>query len=297
MLVPLPSTAQFELNLITGKTLVKLAEAAAKNPNDRTSSIVMGEFFAACFARVVEPGPYPYEVGDTFVDFRRVLRADLFWAFINVAAASRPEGAVYPFDFSCRKCSEVVPWQFDALRDLKLRMLSPVGVETMRNNRPFYCEVPGNDGQPLRVGFHLPKPTHETWLQGWLKQQKRRKAALPDLLFSRMSSIGDIPQEQFRRKGWDLLCDLPMASLEALDAAFDKEDCGFATRITVKCPECGEVQKVEVPLDLLRMARKHTQDSDETSGGSLEQNLPDPNGYEVDTARSSGEDNLPEPLL
>lgn len=285
--ISLPSGAKFELARLNGAKLVELSGAVGPE-STKTTVEGMSDFFRVCFVQVVEPGPYRADTGDTFIDPMRVLIGDLYWAFINVAAMSRSEGATYEISWRCKSCGRFnVDYTFDAIRDLIMKALPKESSDAHKNGRALSMKF-DLDGEEKSLTFQLPTPKHDKWLKDWLRQNKRTNASVVDQIMSRTVTVEDVPHNDFKKK-WAKLCEYPMPTLKAIDKALDAADCGFQNHILAGCEHCKSRQKVLVfPLDLARILQ--TKQESESSFDELLEDLPDPTGDDLDTKLFSGED-------
>ncbi len=193
------------------------------------------ELLRACWTETVDAGPYVF--GDKPVDWGAVLQGDRFFALLMIRALTY--GPQYAFGISCRNCRARIEWEVD-LTKLPVRPLSPESRAAFIAGNRFETTLP-DAGK--RVSFKLLTGDDERKLPALQR-------AAPDRLLSavlayRVLDIDGVDPKDKRA----FLEDLTLRDADFLVDEFDRVDCGVDTTIEVECPECREVQDVELPFD------------------------------------------------
>jgi hypothetical protein len=195
----------------------------------------LDELLASCWEETVEPGPYDFH--NSAVDWGAVLQGDRFLALLSIRALTY--GPLYAFGVSCRNCRARIDWEVD-LTKLPVRPLSP-------ESRAAF--IAGN-----RFETTLPDAGKRVWFKLLTGDDERKLPALqraaPDRLLSsvlayRVLEIEGVDPKDKRA----FLEDLTLRDADFLVDEFDRVDCGVDTTIEVECPECREVQDVDLPFD------------------------------------------------
>jgi len=193
------------------------------------------ELLTACWEATVEPGPYDF--GDRTIDWGSVLQGDRFFALLNIRALTY--GSDYGFAVSCRNCRSRIEWEVE-LTKLPVRPLSP-------ESRAAF--IAGN-----RFETTLPDAGKRVWFKLLTGDDERKLPALqraaPDRLLSsvlayRVLEIEGVDPKDKRA----FLEDLTLRDADFLVDEFDRVDCGVDTTIEVECPDCREVQDIDLPFD------------------------------------------------
>lgn len=197
--------------------------------------IQLEELLAACWEEVVEPGPY--NLGEKPVDWGSVLQGDRFFVLLHIRALTY--GPDYGFSVSCRNCRARIEWEVD-LTKLPVRQLSPESREAF---------MAGN-----RFETTLPDAGRRAWFRLLTGDDERKLPALqraaPDRLLSSVLAYRVLEVEGVEPKDKrTFLEDLTLRDADFLVDEFDRVDCGVDTTIEVECPECREVQDVDLPFD------------------------------------------------
>lgn len=203
----------------------KLAKAGAQ----------LEELLAACWETAVDSGPYDF--GDKPIDWGSVLQGDRFFTLLCIRAQTY--GPEYEFSVSCRSCHTRIEWEVD-LTKLPVRPLSP-------ESRAAF--IAGN-----RFETTLPDAGRRVWFKLLTGDDERKLPALqraaPDRLLSSVLAYRVLEVEGVDPKDKRaFLEDLTLRDADFLVDEFDRVDCGVDTTIEVECPECREVQDVDLPFD------------------------------------------------
>ncbi len=195
----------------------------------------LDELLTSCWEETTDIGPYSF--GDKPIDWGSVLQGDRFFTLLNIRALTY--GPQYAFGISCRNCRARIEWEVD-LTKLPVRPLSP-------ESRAAF--MAGN-----RFETTLPDAGKRVWFKLLTGDDERKLPALqraaPDRLLSSVLAYRVLEVE-----GVDLkdkrafLEDLTLRDADFLVDEFDRVDCGVDTTIEVECPECREVQDVDLPFD------------------------------------------------
>lgn len=194
----------------------------------------LDELLSACWEKTVEIGPYDF--GDK-MDWSSVLQGDRFFALLNTRALTY--GPDYGFAVSCRNCRARIEWEVD-LTKLPVRQLSA-------ESRAAF--IAGN-----RFETTLPDAGKRVWFKLLTGDDERKLPALqraaPDRLLSSVLAYRVLEVEGTDPKDKRaFLEDLTLRDADFLVDEFDRVDCGVDTTIEVECPECREVQDVDLPFD------------------------------------------------
>ena len=193
------------------------------------------ELLAACWEATVEPGPYDFGVGP--VEWSSVLQGDRFFALLNIRALTY--GPEYGFAVSCRSCRARIEWEVD-LTKLPVRPLSSESRAAFMAGNRFETTLP--DAGP-RVWFKLLTGDDERKLPALQRAAPDR--LLSSVLAYRVLEVDGVDPKDKRA----FLEDLTLRDADFLVDEFDRVDCGVDTTIEVECPECREVQDVDLPFD------------------------------------------------
>ena len=193
------------------------------------------ELLGACWEETLDPGPYDFS--DKGIDWGAVLQGDRFFALLMIRALTY--GPDYGFAVSCRNCRARIEWEVDLMK-LPVRQLSA-------DSRAAF--IAGN-----RFETTIPDAGNRVWFKLLTGDDERRlpslQRAAPDRLLSSVLAYRVLEVE-----GVDLkdkrafLEDLTLRDADFLVDEFDRVDCGVDTTIEVECPECREVQDVDLPFD------------------------------------------------
>lgn len=193
------------------------------------------ELLTACWEATEERGPYDF--GDTGVDWGAVLQGDRFFALLNIRALTY--GPDYGFAVSCRNCRARIEWEVD-LTKLPARPLSPESRAAFIAGNRFETTLP-EEGK--RVWFKLLTGDDERKLPALQRAAPDRM--LSSVLAYRVLEVEGVDPKDKRA----FLEDLTLRDADFLVDEFDRVDCGVDTTIEVECPECREVQDVDLPFD------------------------------------------------
>ena len=197
----------------------------------------LDQILAACWEEVVDPGPYPF--GDHAIDWSKVLQGDRFYTLLQIRILSY--GPEYAFTVPCqnRSCRSRIDWELK-LDDLPVRKLSEESRAAFLSGNRFSTTLPSS-GQ--RVTFRLLTGADERLMTRLRKQAADRP--ITTLLNFRVDSIEKVdPMAKL-----SFLEELGMADVTALLGAMDSVDCGVDTDLEIECPECGAVQRIDLPFD------------------------------------------------
>jgi hypothetical protein len=192
----------------------------------------LDELLGSCWAETLDAGPYTSPI-----DWGSVLQGDRFFALLMIRALTY--GPQYAFGLSCRNCRARIDWEID-LTKLPVRPLSP-------ESRTAF--VAGN-----RFETTLPDAGKRVWFKLLTGDDERKLPALqraaPDRLLSSVLAYRVLEVEGVDAKDKRaFLEDLTLRDADFLVDEFDRVDCGVDTTIEVECPECREVQDVDLPFD------------------------------------------------
>lgn len=193
------------------------------------------ELLKACGEELLEPGPY--EFGDKHVDWGSVLQGDRFFTLLNIRALTY--GPDYGFAVSCRNCRARIEWEVD-LTKLPVRPLSPGSRAAFMAGNRFETTLPHAG---TRVWFKLLTGDDERKLPALQRAAPDR--LLSSVLAYRVLEVEGVDPKDKRA----FLEDLTLRDADFLVDEFDRVDCGVDTTIEVECPECREVQDVDLPFD------------------------------------------------
>jgi hypothetical protein len=197
----------------------------------------LDEIIAACWEETLEPGPYAFGTGPA--DWTRVLQGDRFYALLAIRIASY--GSSYDFDVTCsnRDCRATIPWTLD-LRTLPVRVLADESRAGFVSGRNFEAILP-RAGR--RVTFRLLTGTDERRMAAQRRTAGERPLSI--VLGMRIESIEGVDA----RDKAAFIDDLEMEDVTFLLGEFDRVDCGVETEISVECPECYGISRVELPFE------------------------------------------------
>jgi hypothetical protein len=197
----------------------------------------LDEILAACWEETLEPGPYAFGTGCT--DWSKVLQGDRFYALLAIRIASY--GPFYDFDVACssRECRATIPWTID-LRTLPVRALSDESRAAFVSGRNFEALLP-RAGR--RVTFRLLVGADERRMAAQRRSAGERPLSI--VLGTRIEGIDGVDA----REKAAFIDELEMEDVTFLLGEFDRVDCGVETEISVECPECYGITRVELPFE------------------------------------------------
>lgn len=195
----------------------------------------LDELLTSCWEATVEAAPYDF--GDKLIDWGSVLQGDRFFTLLNIRALTY--GSDYGFSVSCRDCRARIEWEVD-LRKLPVRPLSPESRAAFMAGNRFETTLP-DAGK--RVWFKLLTGDDERKLPALQRAAPDR--LLSSVLAYRVLEVEGVDSKDKRA----FLEDLTLRDADFLVDEFDRVDCGVDTTIEVECPECREVQDVDLPFD------------------------------------------------
>jgi hypothetical protein len=196
----------------------------------------LDELLGACWEETVEPGPYSIV---NRLDWSKVLQGDRFYALMQIRIATY--GPEYAFAMACKNvaCRARIDWELN-LSDLRVRMLSDESRAALQGGNRIEAQLPESG---RRVWFKLLTGEDERKLARAASGD--REGALSHVLALRVVEIEGVePQARVR-----FLEDLSLRDADYLFDTFDAHECGVDTAIEIECPECLEVQDVELPFD------------------------------------------------
>jgi hypothetical protein len=201
------------------------------------SGTQLDELLAACWEETLDAGPYTLASGR--IDWSKVLQGDRFYALMQIRIATY--GAEYAFSVPCRNsaCRARIEWELD-LNALPVRVLADEDRAAFVAGNRFEATLPD---AARRIWFRLLTGEHERELARASKGG--REGALSHVLALRVVEV-EGTEAHDRRSFFE---ELTMRDADCLFDAFDAHDCGVDTAIEIECPECLEVQDVELPFD------------------------------------------------
>jgi hypothetical protein len=193
------------------------------------------ELLSSCWETTTEVGPY--DLRDRPIDWGSILQGDRFFALLNIRALTY--GPEYGFAVSCRSCRARIEWEVD-LTKLPIRPLSPESRASFMAGNRFETTLP-DAGK--RVWFKLLTGDDERKLPALQRAAPDR--LLSSVLAYRVLEVEGVDPKEKRA----FLEDLTLRDADFLVDEFDRVDCGVDTTIEVECPECREIQDVDLPFD------------------------------------------------
>ncbi len=195
----------------------------------------LDELLRSCWSETVDAGPYTF--GSKPVDWGEVLQGDRFFALLMIRAITY--GPQYAFGVSCRACRAHIDWEVD-LTKLPVRPLTSESRAAFSDGNRFETRLPDAG---TRVWFKLLTGDDERKLPGLQRAAPDR--LLSSVLAYRVLEVEGVDPKDKRA----FLEDLTLRDADFLVDEFDRVDCGVDTTIEVECPECREVQDVDLPFD------------------------------------------------
>lgn len=195
----------------------------------------LDELLRSCWAETVDAGPYAF--GSKLIEWGSVLQGDRFFALLLIRALTY--GPDYGFAVSCRNCRARIEWEVD-LTKLPVQPLSAESRAAFMAGNRFETTLP-DAGK--RVWFKLLTGDDERKLPAIQRAAPDR--LLSSVLAYRVLEIDGVDPKDKRT----FLEDLTLRDADFLVDEFDRVDCGVDTTIEVECPECREVQDVDLPFD------------------------------------------------
>lgn len=211
-----------EMRLLTDKRKAKSGE-------------LFDDLIQACWLQVTNPGPYRLDAKGmpTWLD---VLSGDRFYVLVQLRVATYP-GEPYTFPVQCGApaCGEAFQWEVP-LEDLEVKRLPEESLRRFKEGIPFETQLDG-----ATIKFELGTGRHER------RGSRFARGAGTDLMrimSQRIISIEGVDKKDIV----DWLEDRELSEHRDLLVEMDKVDCGVKTSIEVVCPECGNVQPVDLPF-------------------------------------------------
>ncbi len=196
----------------------------------------LDQILAACWEETSDPGPYSF---GTTVDWSKVLQGDRFYTLLQIRIQSY--GPEYAFTVPCqnRSCRSRIDWELN-LGELPVRPLSEESRAAFLAGGRFETTLRSSC---QRATFRLLTGADERLMTRLRKQASDRP--ITTLLAFRIESIDGVePKDKV-----PFLEELSMADVTFLLSEMDQVDCGVDTDIEIECPECGGVQRIELPFD------------------------------------------------
>lgn len=199
------------------------------------SSGQLDELLTSCWEESTDAGPYC--VAQSSIDWGAVLQGDRFFALLMIRTLTY--GPQYGFGVSCRNCRARIEWEVD-LTKLPVRPLSAESRAAFMAGNRFETALP-DAGK--RVWFKLLTGDDERKLPALQRAAPDR--LLSSVLAYRVLDVEGVDPKDKRA----FLEDLTLRDADFLVDEFDRVDCGVDTTIEVECPECREIQDVDLPFD------------------------------------------------
>ncbi len=235
-----------------------------------------------CWMETIDPGPYKTTVAG--LDWSKVLQGDRTYALLQIRIATH--GEMYPFKAQCANQNCVrrrFEWEID-LEDLVVRALPEESKKTLvdGNNR-FEIRVPGTEetrkltegdkedalvlpkkkskkivvpDTGTKLFFSLPIGADEQRTKKKMREKKKRPKSereddneMIDAIQMRVLEIEGVEKGKREIGHTEYLEALSLSELAQMLDMFDDHDCGVETAIEIECPECGNLQEVELPFD------------------------------------------------
>ncbi len=193
----------------------------------------LDQILNACALSVEDPGPYNVEAG-ALPKWDDVLLGDKFFALLKIRALTF--GDMFTFDRKCSECSAPYKWDMK-FSDLPVKALEPDDAKAFREGLPLLAKVPSTGAA---VKFRLGTGKDEKRVA----KSKSEANAVVSMLALRISEIEGVAPGGLR----NYLEAASLGDLFALLREMDVRDCGVETTIETNCPECGNVESVELPI-------------------------------------------------
>ena len=287
-IVTFPSGLVADLTKVKGGTIAALAAAADGAGRQDTFT----EFLSASWAGTVERGPYTFvEPGDAKPDFKRLLKGDLYFGLMALRRLTLKDGNEYEFDCKCEQCNSKISWRLQ-LSDLAIKRLPKESFDRMLRGEAFMTSVEDEAGVTREVRFRLQTTAQEEEVHKLMRQQKRKRATLVDVLAGQTTHIDGLKSQTIVDR-WKFFSGLGLGEMFELRTKMEEPDCGVDTAIEVVCQklECNWEQTVNLPLDrnLMTAPRRKAQTRSPDSEGSEGTSQGSPwSGGEASSAISSG---------
>lgn len=243
---------------IKGAELNALAQASDEAANEGGFGAIIGP----CWVETLDTGPYTSNIvclGSDKPNWNRLLKGDLLYAFVHLRRLSMPDGDTYDFDVQCEECKDTYGWTLK-LSNLPVQKLSDESKKRMQAQKRFEARLLSDN---RRIAFDLQTVAQEEEIAKLMKQQKRERATLIDVLAAQAVEIEGINPDI--RARWRFLTDLDMDDLLDLQSKFEEADCGLDTAIKTRCTKtkCRWVQEVNLPLGKRFFSRRRKFSTDE----------------------------------
>lgn len=221
---------------------VQEANLLANQAEQRRGSPLDG-VYAAVWEATTNLGPYA-SVADAvdpktgLVLWNKVLVADRFSLTLAVRIATY--GAEYSFPVRCvdSNCREKFTWEL-SLQDLPRKDIPASALEAFKNGNRMSATFPGSSQE---FWFKLMDGEGEKAAEKLMKQNRARQ--LTAALASRIVEITGVhPNDKL---GW--LDQLDLGAANEVLGILDQNDGGVESTIEVECPQCGDVQEMNLPF-------------------------------------------------
>lgn len=246
------------------------------------AGLLMDAILESCWLETVEPSVY--KTPD--LDWSKVLVGDRFYALIQIKIAAQ-EDAMHKFRHQCsdRNCREGFDQTID-LSELPVRMLEKEQVEAIkRGENSFSTRMPTTEerkeltsasalalakGRKYEVipdtgdiiTFKLFTGADERRMDKLKKQGDFEENELIHSVAQRIQGIkipkkGEGEEQEYEEIKIDpkkkaavaYLDEFDLPAVAALLDRMDAKDCGVETLIEIDCPACGNLMRVDLPLD------------------------------------------------
>lgn len=214
--------------------------------------------------RVLDPGPYPFlKEGATAIEARRLLKKDIQWWLFRARAASHPDdpehgvtGEDFVFDWVCsrNKKHDTSPAKV-RLCDLRVRPLSPEGVEHLQTGKPLSVTMSGGEVVSFTLAtMQIDEPMREVLnrrTKALRQRQKGAKAVEPtpaEILACQIVSVSSLGENQSFERRAAYIGKLRFRDWATLQRAISAVAPEIDLRVDCRCDECGARTEVLLPL-------------------------------------------------
>jgi hypothetical protein len=203
------------------------------------SGETLDQTLAACWLETTDPGPYEFPAGGR-PNWKKVLIADRFFTILQLRIATH--GPEYAFRAQCSKpqCRMTFEWSIHLENDLTIQPMPEEAREIVRAGNRFEARLQSSG---KRVVFQLLDGDAEAQAAKQLRTNRHRKVTVA--MAARIVEIEGVPSSDKYR----FLEDMDLGEMSDLLHQMDAFDGGVETAIDVECPECMEVQEINLPLD------------------------------------------------
>jgi hypothetical protein len=208
----------------------------------------LDQVFAQTWIETNELGPYKppfveFPVGSNgpSVDWRKVFLGDRTHLMIELRRLVLKDE--FSFDVTCAAplCKRRIPWSVNLSELDRKDMTDEVRAHLFERGNEFVRTLPYCG---RKVSFKLLTGADEKKIIEATKNEPDR--LLSSTMLVRLTGIEKARTPSERR---DFVEDMDLEDAQYIQREWEAVDCGVDTDLTIECPHCGKLQRIELPFD------------------------------------------------